>query len=106
MSRQDIDLAGGDIADGAITWWEVTGSEGLTFTGLLTSGSATMALKEKFGSTATPTLDSNGTAITYTASFKETYRFKEGDIVGVSVSSTSSAVGTVRLCGQMIKYVE
>jgi hypothetical protein len=102
MSRVEIDLADGDVADGSIQWLRVTGNEGLTFGGVLTSGSATMALKEQVAGAAVGTLDAEGAALNYTASFKELYKYREGDIVGLSVSGTSSAVGTVYLCGRFV----
>lgn len=103
MSRHEITLSG-NIADGAITWFEVTGNEGIVISGVLLSGSATMTPKRLVAGSARNFKDAEGANYSFTASFDQPLALREGDIFGVGVSGASSPVGTILLTGRFTPY--
>ncbi len=103
MSRHVITLSG-NIADGAIQWFEVTGDAGVVVSGVLSSGSATITPKRLIGSTAYPFKDEEGSNYAFTASFDQPLALREGDIFGVGVSGASSPVGSILLTGRFVPH--
>lgn len=103
MSRRQVSLTG-DVADGAITWYRVTGNSGVGVAVNVAGGSATFTIKRRLDDGSASAILDGEDSKTYAASFDTALDLKEGEVFGLGVSSASSLSAAAVLTGRFVDY--
>ncbi len=80
-----------DVADADIEWFIATDDLGINICGYWQSGSATLTIKRRFGGITEPLLLADGSVMSFTSDFDDTFSFKNGERFGIGVSGSDSS---------------